>query len=326
MLMSLRRQIKDSRSPVARFFKELIPSVRPLVREYNERVRETSTLRPPTTSGNPPWGTIGTAIDYRLRYYFGVTPTHDLVAANGARMLYAPPGRRSQPGREAWGGQGRLDTARPNVYAAAPVLVTEFFHDLEQTLADVQPVAQRLGQADEERLCQYCYVLALFDQLFRLGTQFDSALYTLRRGAKPETLLGLAGHEWIDDMCQLSWLFYERQAELLTLPAILNPTFTGSRDIGGADADLIVDNCLIDIKATVNTKLDVEWLYQLLGYVLLDYDDTYHIQSIGVYLARQGELIQWPLDAFLAALTSVPVTVPELRDRFKRLLATARVQ
>jgi hypothetical protein len=32
---------------------------------------------------------------------------------------------------------------------------------------------------------------------------------------------GLAGHEWIDDMCQLSWLFYERQADLLTLLSVL---------------------------------------------------------------------------------------------------------
>jgi FCD domain len=64
--MSLKREIKDSRSPVARFFKELMPSVKPVVREYNQRMRETSTLRPAASLATPPWGTIGTAIDYRL--------------------------------------------------------------------------------------------------------------------------------------------------------------------------------------------------------------------------------------------------------------------
>jgi hypothetical protein len=135
----------------------------------------------------------------------------------------------------------------------------------------------------------------------------------------------LPGHEWVEDVCQLSWLFYDQYTEILTHPVVLNPTFAGSRDIGGADADLIVDNCLIDIKATINPKLDVKWLYQVLGYVLLDYEDEYHIQSIGLYLARQGELIQWPLDPFLAAMTTVPVTVPELRIRFRSLLARGRV-
>jgi hypothetical protein len=324
--MSLTGEIKDSGSPVARFFKESLPDARPVLRDFNQRLRAMSTLRPPAASGNPPWGTIGTAIDYRLRYYFGITPTHDLVAANGARMLYTRPGRTSQPGREAWGGEGRLDTPRPNVYAAAPALVTEFFHDLEQTLQGVQPVAQRLGTPQEVRLCQYCYVLALFDQLFRLGTNIDSPLFTLRRGATAETLLGLAGHEWVEDMCQLSWLFYDRQAELLTQRAVLNPTFAGSNDIGGADADLIVDDCLIDIKATVLPKLDARWLYQLVGYALLDYEDVYHLRAVGIYLARQGELIHWPLDSLLTAMSSATVRLPELRDRLKTLLATASVE
>ena len=38
----------------------------------------------------------------------------------------------------------------------------------------------------------------------------------------------------------------------------------GSHDVGGTDADLIVDTCLIDNKSTKNPRLDKWWLYQLL--------------------------------------------------------------
>jgi hypothetical protein len=318
--VSLRSQLREKDSPVTRFFKELIPSVRSIAPEYNARMRGLSTIRPPAALGNPPWGIIGTAIDFRLRYYFGVTPTYDLAAAQGARMLYTPPGHTAPPGRAAWGGEALLVSDRTNVAKIIPALAMEFFLDLEQALHDLRPVGQRLSNAGEERLCRYCFVLALLEQPFRVGTGIDSPLYKLRRGATSAHLLALAGQGWVEDMCQLSWMFYDRQAGLLTQPTILNPTFAGSGDIGGADADLIVDGCLIDIKATVNTKLDPEWLYQLLGYVLLDYEDAHRIRSIGLYFARQGELIQWPLDAFLAAMVAAPVTLPELRDRFKTLL------
>ena len=42
------------------------------------------TIRPGT--GVPP-GTLGTAIDYRIRYHLAVTPSEDFVAAHGAVIL-----------------------------------------------------------------------------------------------------------------------------------------------------------------------------------------------------------------------------------------------
>ena len=50
----------------------------------------------------------------------------------------------------------------------------------------------------------------------------------------------------------------------------LNPTFgIGSLLVGGADADLIIDNTLIDIKSSRNLKLGREDLSQIIGYYLL---------------------------------------------------------
>jgi hypothetical protein len=43
-------------------------------------------------------------------------------------------------------------------------------------------------------------------------------------------------------------------------------------------------------------------LYQLLGYVLLDYEDAHAIDSVAVYLSRQALVIRWPLDELLKTL------------------------
>ena len=144
---------------------------------------------------------------------------------------------------------------------------------------------------------------------------FDLRLETV------DDLLAIVQEHWTDDLCKLSWLFYDRYNELLGVPTILNPTFDGSRDIGGADADVILDDYLIEIKTTVKQRVAVQWLYQLAGYVLLDYSDKYPLDGVGLYLSRQGLLFKWPLAEFLPAMTGEsPITLEELRGRFQGLL------
>jgi hypothetical protein len=61
---------------------------------------------------------------------------------------------------------------------------------------------------------------------------------------------------------------------------------------------------LIDCKTTVRPDpLQPEWIYQLLGYALLDLIDAYHLCSVGIYLARQARLVTWPLAELLTTLT-----------------------
>jgi len=85
-----------------------------------------------------------------------------------------------------------------------------------------------------------------------------------------------------------------------------NPTFgEGSMLVGGADADLIIDNTLIDIKVTKHLKLEREHLNQVLGYYILsliggvnDNPQDRPIENIGIYFARHGELWTVPLLQF----------------------------
>jgi hypothetical protein len=80
-----------------------------------------------------------------------------------------------------------------------------------------------------------------------------------------------------------------------TLPSATvtcGPEFAGSRDIGGADADFILDGLPLDCKATIMPRrLGADEISQLAGYLLLGYPSQYGIRKVGLYLARQGAII-----------------------------------
>jgi hypothetical protein len=131
-------------------------------------------------------------------------------------------------------------------------------------------------------------------------------------------VLALVCDEWVDDLCQLAGQFLQRCAPLLAQPVALNPTFAGSRDVGGADADLIVSGCLLEIKTTVQSAIDAQWIRQLIGYVLLDYEDSYGINAVGFYLPRHGVRRSWPLQECLDALTGdTAASLATLRSEFR---------
>jgi hypothetical protein len=75
---------------------------------------------------------------------------------------------------------------------------------------------------------------------------------------------------------------------------VIGPTFDGSLDVGGADADLILDGVLIDLKSTSKCKLTSVILRQLIGYWLLDYSDCYALKKVAIYFTRYAAF--WTMD------------------------------
>ena len=81
---------------------------------------------------------------------------------------------------------------------------------------------------------------------------------------------------------------------------------------------------LLDVKTVISAR-DPErvarWLWQLLAYAWLDTHDRYRIRAVGLYLARHGALITWPLDWFTAALLDNPhpADVAGAAPAFRRL-------
>ena len=183
-------------------------------------------------------------------------------------------------------------------------------------------MGRTLSTAEERELCRYCYGLALFDEILRAGRNINSPLDKLPPSAGVGDLLAIASDASVTVSARWPPRSSTAERALLAGKAVLKPTFSGSRDIGGADADLIVDRVLIDVKAAVDPG-DIRkrwWPWQLLGYTLLDYADEYQIDSVGLYLARQALLIKWPLGEFMAKLAQQQVKVKDLRDDLRKLL------
>jgi hypothetical protein len=322
--MSLTAELDRKDSPIRRWFDAHVIDIKPISEEWNAAVKVAPLIRPIIDRRIP--GTVGTAFDYRLRYWFAVTPLEALVASAGMRSLSLT----SEPVASRRGASDAclaLGGPAPLASAAVVALLPDFAASLSDALAGLRPVGRALPADDEELLCRYCYLLGLFEELFRGGLQIRSPLYELVDGATVDDLLALPQQIWIDDLCALSTAFAGHYPALANGPVILNPTFSGSIEIGGADADLIVDGCLLDVKTTVDPKFTrTRVLYQLLGYALLDYDDRYEIDAVGVYLSRQELLLRWPLQLLLEQLLErADVSLTDLRLSFRDAVLAARV-
>jgi len=89
--------------------------------------------------------------------------------------------------------------------------------------------------------------------------------------------------------------------ELLRGRTFLNPVFGKSSElVGGADADLISGDMLVDFKATIKGIVQPQYLDQLLGYYLLARNERRtdtafpEVKKVGIYFCRHGYL--WTLE------------------------------
>ena len=304
--MSLSSHLRDKNSPIRDFIRSQFPNTSEFLKEDRRWIKNAPAIRP---DAELPYSTIGTAVDYRIRYYFDITPHSELVAFKGATNLMEIPASRLVA-------RGRVPIPSDEV-AIEPHVVLDFFRSLDELTLKNNPLGRRLTAGEEDALNRYCVALALFEQVFRAGLSANSPLVT-GNFADYESLLGIAESHWLDDLKNLSWKFFDEYEHLLQLPHTLNPKFDGSGYVGGADADLVIDRKLIDVKTTVKPEINSDWIWQLLGYVLLDFSDKNQINAIGLYMARQGVLVDWDLAEALEILCpGNPPSIAELRSQFK---------
>lgn len=337
--MSLTSHLGTRSSPVRSFMDDHFPASRELVRLTNRSLRELPVIRP---SEAVSWGTVGMAIDYRVRLYLKPVVCSELVAYHGAQLCHS--GARVAFGRPA-GLLGSAAARRPE-----EEWVKAFFGSLEERLRVLSPIGRRLDADAEDEINRYCYVLAFFEQVFRSGmTIWDTAQdFSWPDEADPvQRFLKLVPDAAVADLRELSWTFFDRSPHLFASERVgdgivCNPTFEGSVTVGGADADLIVGPRLIDIKTSTKASIGRPELLQLIGYALLDTDDAFHIREVGFYLTRRAVWVHWSLDGLLAVLAGeipaeVLVAVPDMawagtphsawRERFGEVLdALARAQ
>jgi hypothetical protein len=296
----LTEHLKDDDSPVRQFLKQRFPRTASLTRKANLQLRSEDTINP----GFKPkiYDLLAIAISYRIRYNFAITPVDELAESVGVWFF-----------SYYWGDYpSGLHSDKP---------IKDFFGSLDDTLKAIAPVKQRLKDEQEKLLARYCYVLALFKHLCH---DTDSYLYSPLLMPRPkrsvDELLEIPTDAEIADLCAMSWLFYDRYHDRLSLRSVLIPTLKEYEVVNESVADLIVGRCLMRIKASIKPAIIPLLLRQLAGYLLLDYKDKYKIRSVGIYMARQGKLLQWPVADFLRLLTgNDAVTLAQLRQEFRTL-------
>jgi hypothetical protein len=320
--MSLTSHIKDKDSPVRQFLETEFPNAKP-PRQVLEMLPQTSLLLatsdgvtgepPPTTwhapppsilpknTDNYPWPTVGTAFDYRLRFHYQQFDVARLVARNGARLL-----------AQVW----RLGQEEPQAFIELVARV--------QTSLQAADGSKKVSTKLEQQLAEYSYVLALYEQCYRAPAGDDWPIMRLGPLATMDQLVATAPAFVLDDIKAMSQLVHSTQPSMLSgTDVTLNPSFgDASVKLGGADADLVVDGRLIDIKSKKVAEIERVELWQLLGYAMADADDFLSIQEVGIYFSRHGIQVVWPLKTLMELMSGKRKEPNEVRERFQVVLQT----
>jgi hypothetical protein len=173
-----------------------------------------------------------------------------------------------------------------------------------------------------------CLLLAYFEQFFRALFPPDSSplFRALAASKKPdEVWQRVCTPVLLQDLHDLSNRFYQRWQSAFAKPVTLNPTFAGSTLVGGADADIIVEGTLIELKTSRQARpFDRDHLWQILGYVLLDFEDVHNIHTIGFDFVRHNVTRSWRVEELTGILAGSHHPIAEWRRKMEEVCKTLK--
>ena len=272
-----------------------LPDTVPACKEANAIIRAGRSGDPPVAPvAGVDGGLVGTAVEYVLPIRHGFVRQPQIADARTAELA-----------------DRRLD--------AAELALTE--------LSRLGGLGELTGPA-LERAADCALVCARLEQRFRMG---DSRGYEL---GLPDPAVGVpggldgvidaarAGAETRADLVELVEAGLADTVDLYSAEALaIDPTFTLSGAVGGADADVIADGVLIDFKSAKGRSLvGAKEIYQLIGYALLDSDDQYKITGAGIHALRWRTRWTVALGDLLARLSGVQRNLDDWRVMFAKAL------
>jgi hypothetical protein len=305
----LTTEVADIRSPVRQFLNaHLTAGLRGVQRRYREAAPALVVPSSAPSEANP--RTVGTAADWLLRFLVHPAPHLDLAVAGAARCSSV--GIRIP--------RVALDDILHPLGLKAPLRPSETACAFSgpHPGASVEPAI----------LNRACWVLALLTEVFRGGpgvAEFGPLSRFRGHTASAGELLSMASETALRQLTQLRQVY-----EATLLPGLasrhgrwaIGPTFAGS-EFMHADADLIAAGLLLELKTTAKRpSLGVVDLFQVIGYALLDFEDEFSVDTVGIFNARSAYLATWSLGSLLDELAGGSVSLDAIRAQFRDLLVT----
>ncbi|TDB91037.1 hypothetical protein E1264_03160 [Actinomadura sp. KC216] len=297
--------------------RELSAGVRRVRATYRSQLPTSSLILPGPGVGYEA-GTIGTAIDQRLRLAFTSSVPVDAATLLGVDGCLAA-AARPRAGRAA---HAIAETGRQLVVELAAVVQAMRLDDRHGPMLHADDDEERLARL---LLAAAWYAVNLRNPFAFGDTPLCKTAYSHPKSFDLTTLLAVPHRDLVDDL--LAQLHRAQDGPLNDLRVATTPdqcrpgpTFDGSIHVS-ADADLIADGLLLDFKSTRRVhNFSLPAILQLLGYVLLDLTDAHAIDTVGLYLTRAGALVTWPLEDYLNLLGARRRDLAELRAAFAQLL------
>lgn len=239
-------------------------------------------LAPPLTNH---YGLVGTAFDYLLRFYLKLLNPNAIIkpwVAEASLSLLAAAqkpeliGSTDNPVARALKKKIEKNPALadPAVYTKA----AEIIQHAKKVYGEF--IIKR--QINED-LIKSALLLAQLDAIYRAGVVDEN--------------IGVIDDKDIEDLRNLIFCVDQKKFKANEI-CLLNPTFgEASKLVGGADADLVIDDMMVDIKTTKNPNLVEDYFHQLIGYYTLykiggidGMPQKHEINRLGIYSSRYGYL------------------------------------
>lgn len=299
--MSLTTELADQSSPLSRHLKSRFPNTRTVLTKVNPEFNKLATRKP---DGEFPYQLVGAAVDYRIRYMFpDPEPARRTIAGIGydtLRDISHPATQHKNCMLQIRSGKGAFNAKA----------IRDFFAETDTFVAEVKPAYRQLESAHEQHLARHCLVLAILEGFARSRGDHGSLLKNEMVHTSRD-LLELIRQSWIEDLTAISQAVHTALEPYFGQPYVPNPTFDGSADVGGADADIIIGDTLFEIKTTIKPGIRTEWLRQIMAYALLDYDDRYCIRNLGFILPRQAHVLTWTLQDLMFFMSNATASALE---------------
>ena len=231
--MSLLSLIREP-GPVRDWFAGNFPETRSFAKSANRELRGGPEKEPCAVAPVPgaDAGLVGTAVGYVLSAYLREDALQETVATNGARLL---------------------DRSVPNLEPSA----TAIERSAIGRVRELRPSQRDLASEEWSELLRLCLLLARFEQTYRAGlpgARYLLPLVVQHRQNLDALTRAVATEPTQADLEALARATIEDHAHLRDSEALyLGPTFAQSVPLGGADADVIADGLLIELKSARGT-------------------------------------------------------------------------